>query len=246
MIKAVLVFFGCAVMIGGSAYRNGRFSSDDSSAAMALSFAAERVAGLPHSFGEWSGEDFPVTDVDAMRRGGAVEFMSRVYRRRKNEEPMSVLLVCGKPGPLSVHTPDVCYAGASFAPDPNQQRLSLTERDEFTWQSFTSSVDGRPDLEIAWSWTVDGRWSCPVSPRIKFGREPFLYKVYVARRLRGKRQPSPEIQSFLRSLVSSAQGSIFMPPPGGADLTATFETFHGRSGFNGKPLHYPELSNHRS
>jgi hypothetical protein len=134
-----------------------------------------------------------------------------------------VLLLCGKPGPLSAHTPEICYAGADYGPDPNQQRWKATPDTEFTWQSFRSKVEGRPNLEIAWAWCTDGRWNCPPTPRIAFGREPFLYKLYVVRQIRRADEPTAELKDLVAKLVPALQQTVFADHP----TTASSETRKG-------------------
>lgn len=157
-----------------------------------------------------------------------------------------MLLVCGKAGPLSVHTPEACYSGAGYTPDRNQRKMNVSESHEFTWQSFQSKVDGQPDLEISWAWTTDGRWSCPDSPRVTYGREPFLYKLYIARRLRGKRQPSAEMQSFLRVVAASTKSSIFGTEEDAPRGAAAFPFFHSTGGEDRPRARFAAISSFRS
>src|SRR5207248_510559 len=44
--------------------------------------------------------------------------LSRRYTHRYTHAAATVLILCGRPGPVSVHTPDVCYSGAGFTPGP--------------------------------------------------------------------------------------------------------------------------------
>ena len=45
---------------------------------------------------------------------GAVGQISRVYTNPTKGLTVSVLLLCGLPGNISTHTPDVCYPGAGY------------------------------------------------------------------------------------------------------------------------------------
>ena len=212
MIKSVFVFVCCMGMLGAAAHHHGRFIPADAGKAQALTLASERVIELPKEFGDWTSVDSQNSDEDAMRRGGAVQFLSRVCKLRGTNETQSVLLLCGKPGPLSVHTPEVCFAGASNAANPDQQRWKPTEDSEFTWQSFTSRVEGQPNLEVAWAWTVDGKWMSPDVPRLTYGREPFLYKLYIVRQHRGRSKPSEEMTALARELIPTLQRTVFAKP----------------------------------
>jgi hypothetical protein len=162
------------------------------------------------AIGDWTGKDIATEDIDAMRRGGGVGCVRRIYQMKGSSETLSVLLMCGNPGPLSVHTPEVCYAGASFSPDPDQRKWMPADDSEFTWQTFTARTDGNPNLEIAWAWSIDGRWQCPSVPRLTFGHEPYLYKLYVVRTCLRESSPSPMMSQLLAELIPSLQKTVFV------------------------------------
>jgi len=208
-LKSIFVFLCCSALIGGNAYRTGRFDDTHAVREQMLSRACERVDLLPRNIGEWVGVDRQVTDEQMMRRGGAVKYVSRTYKLTGSNEAAVVLLLCGKAGPLSVHTPDICTTGANFSADPNQRTWDGIADSELTWQSFTSQVDGQPNLEIAVAWTADGRWRSPTSPRMTFGREPFLFKLYVIRPCLHESKPSAFMEDLLRGLVPAALDTVF-------------------------------------
>src|SRR4051812_35665079 len=75
--------------------------------------AGRRLAEIPLTLGEWqgtSGELDPRQAVKAELSGSIL----RQYTHKSNGTTLTVLLVCGRPGPVSVHTPDVCFAGSGF------------------------------------------------------------------------------------------------------------------------------------
>src|SRR5207249_1784629 len=75
--------------------------------------SAAKLAGLPLAVGGWEGEALAL-DAGGRSPAGVAGHLSRRYRNRLNGGAVSVLLVCGRPGPVSVHTPDVCYGGAGY------------------------------------------------------------------------------------------------------------------------------------
>jgi hypothetical protein len=100
------------------------------------------------------------------------------------------MLACGAPGPLSVHTPDVCYGGIGFVqaePAAKQQYRGVgVETPEFWKGTFT-----KPDAVIPvkqrllWSWRSSNGWQASDNPRLNFASEPVLYKMYVSYELAG-------------------------------------------------------------
>src|SRR5689334_4408569 len=83
-----------------------------------LESAVARLESLPLKVGAWEGE--PLTlDEKQITRAGVRGYLLRRYVHRATGRALTVLLVCGRPGPVSVHTPDVCYASAGYTmPEP--------------------------------------------------------------------------------------------------------------------------------
>src|SRR5262245_49482010 len=79
----------------------------------ALEQAVGRLERVPLAVGSWRGE------VQALpaRHAEAAGFAGHLLRRyeRPDGGAVTVMLAAGRAGPLSVHTPDVCYGGAGFA-----------------------------------------------------------------------------------------------------------------------------------
>lgn len=147
----------------------------------------QALAGLPRvpaKFGDWVGEDVPYDAEDMVRAG----IRGSVYRRFKNVrtgELVSVLLVCGRGGPISVHTPDVCYAGAGYRLMGTAQQREIETSDghkaAFSSARFGKATGVVPShLEIYWTWSRDGvLWQAPENPRLSLARAPALFKLYV-------------------------------------------------------------------
>ncbi len=149
---------------------DGRWSSSPS-----LDAAVGRIGRLPGRVGPWAGEDGELDQV-ALRRAGIAGGLLRRYRDAGTGALVSVLLVCGRPGPISVHTPEVCYAGAGFelaAPPSTPIPGFLAAR------MVREGPAALETLQVCWSWNASGAWEAPANPRLAFGARPFLYKLYV-------------------------------------------------------------------
>jgi hypothetical protein len=69
--------------------------------------------------------------------------------------------------------------------------------------------------EVLWSWTTQGKWQTPRSPRLAFARYPMLCKVYVMRPLQGDKEPAGDeagADEFLRLLLPEVQKCLFDNP----------------------------------
>src|SRR4051812_1387932 len=80
-----------------------------------LESALAALDRVPARVGGWESKDLEDEPED-MARAGSRGCVSRRYENTRTRESVSVLLVCGRGGPITVHTPDVCYATAGYKP----------------------------------------------------------------------------------------------------------------------------------
>ena len=156
-----------------------------------------QLTRVPLVVGEWSGVDVPLADADDLGRAGIAGHLHRRYVQSSTQEAVTVLLVCGRPGPISVHTPDVCYRSAGYTAvgDPGTTAVPLGNRTvAFHFRRFAPPAGriGARDLEIRWAWDASNGVSAPDNPRLTFAREPALYKLYVIRELRAAKVAGPD------------------------------------------------------
>src|SRR5438309_2297576 len=73
-----------------------------------LDEVGSRLSRVPMTVGEWTGRDLEVT-----ARERAVAQASGLLHRRyvssRTGGAITIMLVCGRPGPVAVHTPEVCF-----------------------------------------------------------------------------------------------------------------------------------------
>jgi hypothetical protein len=141
-------------------------------------------------------------------------YLNRRYVHRPTGAIISVLLVCGRAGPISVHTPDVCYGGAGYAevgaPRPFKGPGELPA--QFEVRDFLQSNAATPTrLRIFYAWGARGKWSVPSRPRIAFSSEPVLYKLYAVRQMNKADEPVEKDLTIelLRELMPQLQKALF-------------------------------------
>lgn len=142
---------------------------------------------LPIEIGPWMGRE-TLTDPKELTRAGIVGFVSRRYLHRGSGAEVMVLLMWGPAGPLSAHSPELCFGGAGYALDapPTIARLPVDRagKAEFFHGRFHRPESSLPDgLELYWAWRADGLWRISDRPRLAFAGATRLYKLYVARSL---------------------------------------------------------------
>jgi hypothetical protein len=140
-----------------------------------LDEALTRLDRVPMDIGDWEGINFEL-DQRQLEIGQIDGYLARRYRNRQDGREVTVLLVCGLPGPIAVHTPDICYAGAGYTP----ASFSFQEHAGFKTAEFRKEGAILPEsLRIYWSWSDGELWEAPDHPRHRFMTSMFLYKIYV-------------------------------------------------------------------
>src|SRR5436853_6916844 len=109
MNRLLAFLLGLAVLIAGGVVHGVYAERWHKSSA--LEDAVALVPNVPGSFDGWQSE-LQTTDAAEFAQAGAEGYWSRVYR--KDGKEFLVILMVGRSGRMSVHTPDVCYRGAGF------------------------------------------------------------------------------------------------------------------------------------
>lgn len=217
MMRRLCVAAGIGLVISGGLV-HGLWTNRWTTAA-AVADATRRLAQVPDRIGDWEGEDLEV-DVRTRQLAGGAGYLSRRYVNRHGEV-MSVFLICGQPGPVSVHTPDVCYQGAGFevVGEPARHEVEGTAgpAPEFSRIEVRTEQGQVPvRQEVLWSWSADGKWQTPRSPRLAFARYPVLFKLYVIHSLPGEKDKDKEAPAasagadeFIRLLLPAVHKAVF-------------------------------------
>lgn len=180
--------------------------------------SAARLASLPLSIFNWEGEDLPV-DAQQVSRVDLAGLLVRRYDHRDKKGHTSphvlVMVACGRPGPTSVHSPEICYPGQGYRQMAERQRKSIhcsTGDAEFFMAPFEKKNQGgeAERIQIYWSWKGTGGWVAPSQPRFVFGAQPVLHKLYVVQPLSGPHEVSAKAcEEFIQNLIPDVQNGLF-------------------------------------
>jgi hypothetical protein len=182
----------------------------------ALERALARVADVPLRIGSWQGHALP-TDPEVFAQARAEAYWMRRYQETGTARAVTVILMCGRPGPLAVHTPDVCYRGAGYEMAGSAASLDVSLKDGTKgqlWTAVFSKEQGMAggQLRLFWMWNADGQWQAPASPRMAFAGRSALYKLYVVRELAGAEPLSADpTLDFIGQLLPALNGALFPP-----------------------------------
>ena len=185
-MKLVLPVAVALVIIGIGTYVQGVLSERwEKNRTEKLVGFTSRLSEVPLTIGDWEGIDQP-TDEEQFERSHCDGQVSREYRNLRNGDVVSVYLVSGTGRHVTIHTPDWCYRGAGYDmesphigyaipveeidPDPEFRTTTFNKPDELTGTSDR--------LRIFWTFTDDGAWQSPASPKPAFGARDAMYKMY--------------------------------------------------------------------
>jgi len=173
---------------------------------------------VPLRVGDWVGEDVPL-DERQVRLAQADAALSRRYvRKRTGREPddVTVILLSGRPAPLAVHTPDVCFANIGYAMDgePRAHNPEVDgKRRDSLWQArFTKASDPLP-RRVYWGWSEGKHWRAADDPRGDYNRSRGLYKLYLVCALPRSLGPDDEdpAQELLTDLLPAMNTTLALP-----------------------------------
>jgi hypothetical protein len=152
-----------------------------------------RLDRLPAELGTWTSVDIPMAE-EQLDRAAIRAYLSREYRDAHSGEAVRVLVVAGRPGPISVHTPDICFQGAGYTLAADPEPVSFGGAEGQLWSgTFVKQDTAIPHrLRIHWGWHGGSGWEAPDhrTARIRYSLRPVLYKLYLVTEAPLTRNPS--------------------------------------------------------
>ena len=213
-MKRFLPYVVAILAIGVTGYLRA-LQTRNSLAPQALHDAVTRLEQVPLKIGPWEGEPhtIPSQEIAAGKING---YLMRNYVNRDDGSSVTLMIVCGRPGPISVHTPDICYAGLGYELTAPAGSYAMPSAQFVVGDFREQSPIRKPDLRILWSWNAGKGWKAPSHPRFTFAPNPFLYKAYVVREapwnsLRPMDDEDPSAR-FLAALVPVLE-QVLQPRP---------------------------------
>jgi hypothetical protein len=175
--------------------------------------AAARLDQLPMVLGDWEGQ---TVEIDARDLESIAGYLSRRYVNRRDHDEVSVFLVCGRSGPVAIHTPDLCYAASGYEVGPRTVYAAPQDPDRpaaefFTAQCKKTKATGQTQLRIFWSWYAGGAWRVAENPRLTFVRNPVLYKLYLVHKTVSASAPFAEdpCNDLMKHLLPELERTVF-------------------------------------
>jgi hypothetical protein len=145
---------------------------------------ADQLKKLPTEIGPWHMRASQPLSAAAAAVLECAGYVSRQYENRQTGEVVTMAVLLGPAGPISVHTPDVCYSSQEYTIHQSPERTNFSRnqsgQDELWRTTLRSTRLEAGYLRVYYGWSSGDSWSAPADARFKFVGRPYLYKLQVA------------------------------------------------------------------
>lgn len=217
MLRVFPILAAIAIIVG-SGVAQGLFS-DRWALSPEPRASAQRLDLVARTVGDWESKDQQELTKQERAIGKIEGYLARVYVHRHSGMSVNVVLLCGRPGPISVHPPDVCLVGGGH-------KLLSKNRAELEFEpgappaQFLVGLFRQSDVEfpsyarVFWSWSASGTWAAPDSPRLKYVGKPALFKLYLAHDVVDENEPEDHdvALDFAKVFLPELQRALFSQP----------------------------------
>ena len=197
---ATLIIVGTGLAYGHYSHRWGPPAD--------MASAVSQVDRLPKQLGEWSAiEELTMgeTELEMLECAG---YCHRRYVQTGTGKTVTVAILLGPPGPIAVHTPEICFSSRAYDIQRRRELTSVASDDSQShtfWQvEFASRNALAESLQVMYAWSDGERWFASKSPRFEFAALPYLYKLQLSAPVSvGRRDEDIKAtHDFLRELAS--------------------------------------------
>jgi hypothetical protein len=173
---------------------------------------ANKLKEIPNEFGDWRLQSSEELGKAAQEQLEPTAYLVNRYQNRRTYDVVNMTLLLGRPGPISVHTPEVCFGTKNFESRGERQKVAIRGSaggdDEF-WALDFKTISLRGDLlRTYYAWSPGDRWQALDDPRFWSAGLPYLYKIQLSSLLLpGSTSPPSDdpCQRFLRDFVPVAR-----------------------------------------
>jgi hypothetical protein len=194
------------ILAAGAAY--GQYSQRWGPTTELLS-AGRSLESLPSEIGEWKLQGDEPISAGAIRMLECTGYLNRRYVSNQSGDSVVVAIVVGPPGPIAVHTPEICYSSRNYTVVDDRQPVRFegsTARPHTLWNTIFESKDAYAErMSVFYGWSNGTEWVASKSPRFEFAASGQLYKLQLAGLMRESSESggSDPCARFLKALVAS-------------------------------------------
>lgn len=137
------------------------------------------------------------------------------YSNDQTGDTVNVAMMVGPPGPISVHTPELCYSRQGYHTRGQQVVITIRDRGgqaHTLWDLSLQSNDvAHSNLRVMYAWSVGGPWLASESPRFQHAGAGYLYKIQVAAELSDRHDDFDPCRDFLETFLFESQRHMIEP-----------------------------------
>jgi len=188
-MRSVLLIAIAFVIAGVSGWAHGLFI-DRWGIPADVRAVTDQVENLSLEIDGWTAGSPRQLDDRTRKAAGAEGYFSRGYTHDATGATVHVTILCGRPGPISNHNPEVCFVNSGMRQLDDTAPATIVSSGSDSSETGGSAdfivadyrpppSEGGPEIKTFWAWSPDGRsWSAPEEPRITFAYQPYLYRLY--------------------------------------------------------------------
>lgn len=111
--------------------------------------------------------------------------INRTYEHQQSGDVATVAVIVGPPGPISVHTPEICYSSREYTQTGETHKVSIDggkNAKHTLWElPFKANKNlKRKELRVFYAWSTGTEWTAAEYPRFSYGGMPYLYKIQLS------------------------------------------------------------------
>lgn len=173
--------------------------------------AVKSVADLPKQVGDWEMVEERKLADNVCEMLECMNYVYRTYKHVHSGESVTMALLLGPPGPISVHTPEICYPAKNYKIKADRKKVVIRTRDGkedafWTLDLQSKGVHGT-GLRVAYAWRGNAEWDASEQPRFAYLAKPYLYKIQLAAESRaGAPIENDAVSRFLADLLPALDG----------------------------------------
>jgi len=214
-VVAVVLVVGLTILSG---VLHGRASNRWGPVADTLA-AANKLKEIPNEFGDWRLQSSEELGRDSQEQLQPAGYLVNRYQNRQTGDVVDMFLLLGPPGPVSVHTPEVCFGTKNYQSRGERQKVVIRGPaggdDEF-WALDFKTISLRGDsLRTYYAWSPGDRWQALEDARFWSAGLPYLYKIQLSCLLPpGTTDPQSSddpCRKFLQNFVPVAKKYLIAP-----------------------------------
>jgi hypothetical protein len=149
-----------------------------------LAVAAADLEMFPLEIGRWKASDELPIEEEARKMLECAGSVNRRYINQDSGDSIRMVVLVGPPGPIAVHTPEICYSSRDYEINGDRTETILEAspgRQHSFWRVDFAPRNALADgLRVYYAWTSDRIWKASGSPRFEYAGEPLLYKIQLA------------------------------------------------------------------